>query len=480
MNTFSRKNFPALAILAAVILIAGGLAYAGVIDPSLIAAAPLMLPLGHTAVIAPNAQVRVLLEKRAKLSDANLALLKAATDGSRDITAEEKTSIDANLLQITSFSADINRYLAVAEAARAVEVGAGVILETRPNILDDPKRGFKNMGDFALSVRAANPEVRGEFDKRLTFQAATPGATYSNESAGADGGFLVPTEFATNITKLALGMDNFLGRSDAMPVSGNSISFPSDETTPWGSNGVRAYWAAEAAAATATKPIVKQNIMRLNKLFGLVPVTDEALADAPFLAAYLEGLLARSINWKVNDALVNGTGAGMPLGILKGAGLAVVNKDAGQATLTLSATNITNMYAAMPVGYLDSAEWIIGPDTWAKLIPLTLGNFAIFTPPMQGFAPAPGGYLLGKPVTISQTAAAFTSQGDVIFTNFKAYRTISKDGVQIASSMHLYFDADTTAFRATFRLDGQPTFKSTIAQARGAQALSPYVTLQAR
>jgi hypothetical protein len=52
--------------------------------------------------------------------------------------------------------------------------------------------------------------------------------------------------------------------------------------------------------------------------------------------------------------------------------------------------------------------------------------------------------------------------------------------VQIAESMHLYFDADSTAFRATFRLDGQPTFKQAITQARGAQNLSPYVTLQAR
>jgi HK97 family phage major capsid protein len=120
------------------------------------------------------------------------------------------------------------------------------------------------------------------------------------------------------VTKLSLDSDAFLPKTDSMPVSGNSITFPSDETTPWGTNGVRVYWAAEAAQATATKPIIKPNTMRLNKLFGLVPVTDELLADSPAIGAYLTGLLGRSIKWKVNDAIMNGTGAGQPLGILNG------------------------------------------------------------------------------------------------------------------------------------------------------------------
>jgi hypothetical protein len=89
----------------------------------------------------------------------------------------------------------VKRLKALIEAERGAPV-AGTILETRPNVLDDPKRGFKHFGDFAMSVRRANPEISGEVDDRLRPQAATPGATYSNENGGADGGYLVPTEFA--------------------------------------------------------------------------------------------------------------------------------------------------------------------------------------------------------------------------------------------------------------------------------------------
>jgi hypothetical protein len=46
--------------------------------------------------------------------------------------------------------------------------------------------------------------------------------------------------------------------------------------------------------------------------------------------------------------------------------------------------------------------------------------------------------------------------------------------------MHLYFDADATAFRALFRIDGQPKIVAPIAQAKGSKTLSPFIQLAAR
>lgn len=421
----------------------------------------------------PVKAVRALQEKRAKLIEASTAITVAADE---TLTAEQKKTIDDNLAQVAAYDEDIKRLNTLADAMRSVE---GSIVETRPNMADDPKRGFTDFSDFAQAVRNASLGNRA-VDDRLLIGAAAPGATFGNENVGTDGGYLVPTEFAREITKLSLDSDAFLPRCDSLPVSGNSVTFPSDETTPWGTNGIRVYWAAEAAQATATKPIIKPNTMRLNKLFGLVPVTDELLADSPAVAGYLTSMLGRSIKWKVNDAIVNGTGAGQPMGFSNGPALVVIAKEAAQAANTLLPANVAKMYAAMPADYLAGAEWIIAPDVLPLLMTMTLGNNAIWTPPMAGFPNAPGGFLFGKPITFSQTNKALSAQGDIYFVNFKAYRVISKDGVQIAESMHLYFDADSTAYRATFRVDGQPTLKAAIVQARGAQNLSPYVTLQAR
>ena len=52
--------------------------------------------------------------------------------------------------------------------------------------------------------------------------------------------------------------------------------------------------------------------------------------------------------------------------------------------------------------------------------------------------------------------------------------------MQTATSMHLYFDADLTAFRTTVRMDGQSKIAAAIAPAKGTNSLSPYIQLGAR
>jgi HK97 family phage major capsid protein len=222
-------------------------------------------------------------------------------------------------------------------------------------------------------------------------------------------------------------------------------------------------------------------MMRLSKLMGIVPLTDELIEDVASLPSYAMGKLGESIRWKTNDAIFNGTGAGMPAGIANAAALVTVLKESGQAANTFVAANAAKMFARMPASYLNGAVWVVNPEILPQLITMTLGNQPIWTPPSEGMKNAPGGYLLGKPIMQSQVAQALSAKGDVYFVNLKQYRTISKSGgVQVAQSMHLYFDAGLTAFRATFRLDGQPKFKQAITPAKGSATQSPYITLEAR
>jgi HK97 family phage major capsid protein len=89
--------------------------------------------------------------------------------------------------------------------------------------------------------------------------------------------------------------------------------------------------------------------------------------------------------------------------------------------------------------------------------------------------------LLGRPIVISQHAASFTSAGDVQLHDLSYYRTITKSGgVETATSMHLYFDADVTAYRTTFRIDGKPKIAAQISPANGTNKMSPFLKLQAR
>lgn len=426
-----------------------------------------------------NKTIRALQARKAAAVDAAKALNAKAGAEDRDFTAEEQAEYDGYMAEATSLENRIAREISLAEAQVAAGDALGVQVDE--NVAADPKRGFKSYGDFAQTVRAAaRPGVQP--DQRLLIGAAAP-TTFGNESNGADGGFLVPPEFARDIWTLSLaGDETFLPMTDNVPVEGNSMTFPKDETTPWGTDGIRAYWQAEAAAATATKPVLGNSTQRLHKLMALVPVTDELLGDTSALAGYLPRKTGDSIRWKTNEAFVRGTGDGQPLGFLNSGALVSVAKETGQAAGTLNVQNIAKMFSRMLPSALARSVWLINSDVLPQLLTMTLGNYPIYTPPQTGVVNAPAGLLFGRPIIITQHSDTVGSVGDIMFVDWKHYRTITKSngGIETATSMHLYFDAAATAFRALFRVDGAPALTKPITQAKGSNNLSPFVALAAR
>ncbi|MDR8400106.1 phage major capsid protein [Paraburkholderia sp. USG1] len=428
-------------------------------------------------------QLRELQARKAKHVTAMRAITDKAASEGRDLTDDEVASFDAERTGLERTAAAISREEALIEAERSagVVIPEGAHITVSENIENDTRRGFQSFGEFAMAVRAGS-QRNGSIDQRLVIGAAAPGAgTYANEAAGTDGGFLIPPAFSSDIFTLSLEDDALLPMTDNIEVGGNGMTFPKDETTPWGTDGVRAYWQAEASQANATKPKLGVSTLRLHKLMALTPVTDELLSDANALESYLPGLMARSIRWKTNEAILFGTGAGQPEGAFNGSAAVVQAKDAGQATKTVTLGNVSNMIARLTPGSFPKSVWMITPDALPSLFGLTLGNYPIYLPISQGAQGSPYGTLMGRPIMVSQHAAAFSAQGDISLLDLSYYRTITKaGGVQTATSMHLYFDADATAFRAIFRVDGQPKIVNPIAQAKGANTLSPFIQLGAR
>jgi HK97 family phage major capsid protein len=433
-----------------------------------------------------NKQIRALQQRKAGLVAQMRDMLTAAqASETGDLTAEQSTTFAQLRDQVEGINAQIEREQLVAmnETASVVEIPDGARLSVSDNRLEDPRRGWQTFGEFAAAVRAGSARGGGRLDERLVIGAATP-SVFGNEAGGADGGFLVPPEFSSEIFTLSLEEDALLPLTDSTPIGGNSMVFPKDETTPWGTDGVRAYWQAEATAATATKPKLGVSTQRLHKLMALVPVTDELLDDTNALTAYLPKKTATSIRWKTDEAILFGTGAGQPLGLFNSKAAIVQAKDSGQATKTFTPTNVANMMSRLLAGSYRRAIWLINPDVIPALDTMTLGNYPIYMPVGGGvssMAASPYGMLKGRPVYVSEHASAFSAQSDVSLLDLSYYRSItSRGGVQTATSMHLYFDADATAFRTTFRVDGAPKLENPVTPPKSQTTRSPFVTLAAR
>ena len=341
--------------------------------------------------------------------------------------------------------------------------------------------GFRSLGEFARSVHGTRNQA--QVDPRLIRNAPT---TYGSEGVGADGGYAVPPEFRTAIMEKVQGEESLLARTDQLTTGSNTLVLPKDETTPWQTTGgIQAYWESEAAQLTQSKPALEQVTYKTNKLTALIPVTEELLEDAPALDGYLRRKTPVKFDHKIQTAIINGTGAGEPLGILNSGCLVSVAKETSQTADTINYTNIVKMFARMYAPCVPNAVWLCNQDILPQLMTLEFpssqnGTFPAWMPPGM-LASAPNGSLMGRPLVPVQACPTLGDKGDLIFADLTQYLSVLKaGGVRADVSMHLYFDYDMMAYRFILRMTGQPWWNAAITPQESSDTLGCFVSLDAR
>ena len=411
-----------------------------------------------------------------------LSAAKVTDGGGLDETQDARlTAIDSELgtlaseIEVAELAADRVRSYA------ALEVPDGARIEVN-DLNPETTNGFANIAEFALAVRSAVPgSAGGMIDERLLPGRGAAPTNYHQEGGSSGEGYMVPTQFRDEVFELAFTDDDVMGMVDAEPTTSNNVGLSKDESTPWGSSGVQANWRNEASQMTASKLDTEAQQVKLHELYAFVAASDELLEDAPRLNARLTRKAAQAISWKGSEAIVNGSGAGQPLGWMNSPGLVTVAKESAQTAVTLVAENVAKMYSRLMAGSHQRAIWLMNSDVLPQLMTMTLGNQPIWTPPSAGFTAAPGGFLFGRPIQFNTHSETLGTKGDIALVDPLGYYLPHKaGGVKFASSMHLYFDYNLTAFRWTFRLGGQPYLSSAIAPAKGSYTQSHFVVLATR
>jgi len=468
--------------------------------------------LSHTAVVRNEVNERDMLQKRMEAATEAVNNIKAlAAAESRDLSDDERKEMDALYTEFENLAGDIERLDRVdamnstmrtpagrqtahdgegegAPAAKAATTRAQVdATRTRASVPAQPKDhrdtgkwGFRSQGEFLASVVKAS--AKGSMpDPRLIANAPS---SYGSEGVGADGGFAVPPDFRTAIVQKVMAEDSLLSRTDQMVTTSNAITVPTDETTPWQtSGGIQAYWESEGGQKQQSKPALTEKTVKANKIIALVPMTDELLQDAPSMASYVSSKAPTKIDFKVNDAIINGTGVGQPLGFLKSGALVTVDAESGQAADTVVFQNIVNMYTRMTSEGKRRGVWIVNSDVEAQLMQMQFPGTGTAVPvylPPGGLSAQPFGSLMGRPVISSEACSALGDLGDISFVDMSQYMSVIKSGgIRQDVSIHLFFDYDITAFRFVLRVGGQPWWNTPITRLNGLSR-SPFVTLAAR
>lgn len=449
-------------------------------------------------------------EIRKAALEQNKALRATAKAENRRNSAEELDTIEANLAAIDeadaaekAAAASSERDEALLAREKAAEDAASKPrgrkgapgqpvhqpAVARESVLDDPKRGFKSLADFALEILDCGPGASSVMGNDRLKAAAGTGLT---QGVTADGGVLVPPAFRTDIWDGArAASESMLQYCDVNPIDPGvqSVTIPAVNETDrangsrWG--GIRGYWKGELSQLTSSKPAFRDLKVEPQELYVYGFISDKLLRHAPGTASsILARAAADEINFKLGDAIVNGDGAGKPLGFIGHASVVSVAKETGQAAATIVKANIDKMWSRCHANWRAGAVWFINQAVEPELENLSqvvgTGGVPVYLP-AGGVADTPNARLKGRPVIPIEYCAALGTVGDIVLANLKSYCVGLRGMVDQASSMHLKFDYAQTAFRFIFEADGQPYLASPITPFKDtSKTLSPIVTLATR
>ena len=301
---------------------------------------------------------------------------------------------------------------------------------------------------------------------------------------GTDGAYGILPEFNQKIIERTYAND-LLGRTDQYTVNNNMIFLANAETSrATGSRhgGMRGYWLDEGAAATKSKPTFRRIEISLKKVAVLVYLTEELLSDGGLaLEQYVARKAAEEFNFMIGDAIFNGSGIGLPLGILNSPAFLAITKESGQSAATIYTENIDKMWARRFAS--GNYSFYGNQDVHPQLAGLSRGVGAagdlVYNPP-GGLSAAPYATLKGAPVVDTEFNATLGTVGDLLLADLSQYITINKGGITQAVSTEVEFLTDQTALKFTMRMNGRPWETTPTTPYKGSNTQASFLGIETR
>lgn len=375
------------------------------------------------------------------------------------------------------------------------------------NADDKELRGFQNEGQFLKCVyetaaavkdgRRPNSDIVGGEQYFDYLEKAPSGQNVSND---VEGGFLVPDVMQNRIwDNMEENPASFLPKTDRYETVGNStkIRKMNEVSRKVGSGmlhaGIQVTWLDEADQIQATKGTVGKDTLELHKLGAVVYFTEEQLEDAPMTwNNRIKRLVPEAIMFEVNYQFLHGTGVGKPKGLLKEDSLIVIptgaRNGAAQSNHTLLHWNLSQMYWRN--WNRAGAMWLCHPDTAQQMEFVyfdddTTNKRPVYSPVNRGLVTSGAELFVGpygQSMLVHEMCQDFATKGDIFNVDWSQYASLTKvgGGVKTASSIHVRFLFEETAFRFTFRVGGKSLWTTPKEDLHGDTTRSPVTTLASR
>lgn len=322
-------------------------------------------------------------------------------------------------------------------------------------------------------------------DAAVAGRRAALKAAAASSGEPASGGFLVPESFRSELLQLSIEQGVTRGRARVVPMESARVIYPMLDVTSHAENvfgGVQGYWTPESGEMQDVAATFGRVALDAWKLTAFANVPNELISDAALaFEQFIRSAFPQALAYFEDDAFINGSGAGQPLGWRRAEATVVVAKETSQAADTIVWENIVKMYSRMLPQSLSRAVWVVSPDVFPELATMALsvgtGGSAIW---LNNGVSGPPATILGRPVIITEKVPSLGNQGDISFVDLGYYLIGDRQALTVESSPHYRFQNGETSYRFVSRVDGRPWLKSALTPRNSGPTLSPFVQLAER
>lgn len=425
--------------------------------------------------------LKALLEKRAGLLEEMQSLADVAETEDRDLSAEEQEQWESLQAELDTTEKRISRAETLARhnedagqttGSVASQAGAGDQRSHAGYTASEAKKEFESLGEFMATV-ARNPD-----DQRLAAMYQERMAAEQSMGDGPRGGFMVPTQFVSDVLRVDQQEAIFRPRARVIPAGSPpdaAITMPAlDQTGATGSSvrgGVSTRWIGEGQTKPKTDAKLRQITLEPKEAAATIDVTDKLLRNWQAAGTFLQSLMRDAVIAAEEEAFLTGNGVGKPLGIFNAGATLTVNRGASGITYA----NLKDMLSKMLMRG-GTPIWMASQSEMPALMDVTddEGNL-IWQPNARDGVPT---QLLGYPLRWNEFSPLADQKGSLTLANLSNYLIKDGSGPFVAASEHVKFEENKTVFKIFWNVDGQPWLTEPFKQEKGYQ-VSPFVVLGA-
>lgn len=266
------------------------------------------------------------------------------------------------------------------------------MLETRYN--RPPVDNFSHI-DSSEHVKAFSDYLRTGNDHEIK-------SITMNETVDTEGGYLVPPEYANFIIESLVQFSPVRRYARVIKVTSKQFRMPVQQQAQNLQTGQPAQGLFQTGWTTDIGPVNSTNAGEIsmktipsNDLYALPYASQDMLEDASFnVEGYIQENLAKSIAFAEGTAFVNGSGVGMPMGILNAASVAQINAanptvlptTGAQYSIGTSPNYLIDMMYELPDYYARNATWFMNRQTIRTVREWVDGNGQYLWTPVYGQA----------------------------------------------------------------------------------------------